>query len=754
MSGGDGELARNLGFTEAMTMGGGTMIGAGIFILPGIAAEGAGPASSLSFALAGLVALFAAISLAELATGMPIAGGSYHYVNRALGSFFGSIVGWGMWTGLMFASAFYMIGFGQYLVEPIPFIDGRFLIVLFGLLGLSFLVGVNYYGTEESSIFQNIMIGAETVVILIYLAVGVFFVEPANLDPFAPTGVSGIIATTGLVFVTFLGFEIIATVAEEVKNPGRNIPLTMILSVVSVTLLYVVVMVVSTGVVPFDQLGDSLVPVSDVAEISMGTYGVVAIIMSAVIAAISSSNSSILAAARVVFAMGRDDLMTDWLNETHSEFYTPHRAVMATGAITALLVLAGLWVETIIEILAEVASFSFLVAYALVHVALIVIRRADPDEYEPDFEVPGPLYPTVPILGVVLSLGVITQMEPVVIGIGLGIVLLGVLWYFGYVRNQDVDDSLMGDAIAERPSGPDDPSTYRVVVPIANPETQTGLLELAAASAHRHSEDETPEIVAMNVLQVPSQTSLQQKLQFEEERVETQRQLLENAREAAKGLDVSLRTRAIVGRDAGQTILDVVEEEAADQVIIGSHGPQTTREEVFGSNLDPVLKDAPCEVSIVELKRDDIGSPVALAGPGPHAPVAARRAVEFATVDGTTPTLLNVQQPAEEGVDEPDPTERGETLIEEIAEKAGLDPDEYETEVIADDDTTAAVVEAVEDYDTICAGVSEKKAASRIMFGSVAKEIGERAKGNVAMIRGPYDTSRGVREALAERLAD
>ena len=159
-------LERNLGFVEAMTLGGGTMIGAGIFILPGLAAEGAGPASSISFAIAGFVALLAALSLAELATGMPIAGGSYHYVNRALGGLFGSIVGWGMWTGLMFASAFYMIGFGQYIVVPLPLLDGRALIVLIGLIGLAAITGLNYYGTDESSGAQNLMIGAELVVVL------------------------------------------------------------------------------------------------------------------------------------------------------------------------------------------------------------------------------------------------------------------------------------------------------------------------------------------------------------------------------------------------------------------------------------------------------------------------------------------------------------------------------------------------------------------------------------------------------------
>ncbi|WP_331233918.1 amino acid permease [Natronorarus salvus] len=753
MSGGDGELARNLGFVEAMTMGGGTMIGAGIFILPGIAAEGAGPASSLSFAIGGLVALLAALSLAELATGMPIAGGSYHYVNRSLGSFFGSIVGWGMWTGLMFASAFYMIGFGQYFVEPLPFLDGRFLIILIGLAGLSFLVGVNYYGTEESSRFQNVMIGSETAIIIVYVAVGFFFIQPTNLEPFAPTGVSGIIATTGLIFVTFLGFEIIATVAEEVKNPGRNIPLTMILSVVSVTILYVIVMIVSTGVVPFDTLGDSLVPVSDVASVSMGSAGVVAIVVAAVIAAISSSNSSILAAARVVFAMGRDNLMSDWLNQTHSRFRTPHRAVMATGGVTALLVLAGLWVEEIIAVLAEVASFSFLVSYSLVHVAIIVMRRADPEDYQPSFTIPGLLYPAVPILGIVLSLLIVSQMEPVVVLIGFLIVLFGVAWYALYVRTRDVEDSLVGDAIVGRPGGPGEPEAYRVVVPISNPETQKGLLRLAAASANTHTEEgETPEIVTVNVIQVPSQTSLEQQLQFEEERVDVQRQLLRSAREAAEDMNVSLRTRAIVGRDVGRTILDVLEEEHADQVLIGSEGPKKTRQQVFGSNLDDVLRDAPCEVSIVNLKRERIGTPVALAGPGPHAQVAARRAFEFATIDGTRPTLLNVQRPVDED-DAPDPVDRGEAMIEEIAEAADLDPEEYDAKVVVDTDVESAILARIESYDTVCVGVSEQRSVSRLLFGSLAERIATEADGNVAMIRGPYEVHRSVREALVERLS-
>jgi len=727
MSTDTGELERNLGFLEAMTLGGGTMIGAGIFILPGIAAEGAGPASSLSFAIAGFVALLAALSLSELATGMPIAGGSYHYVNRGLGSLFGSIVGWGMWTGLMFASAFYMLGFGQYIVEPLPFFDGRALMVLFGLLGLGLIVGINFYGTEESGGAQNVMIGTEFAIVLVYTALGVFFVEFANFSEFAPTGAGGVVATTGTVFVTFLGFEIIATVAGEVKKPGKLIPLTMVLSVVGVTLLYVIIMLVSTGVVPYQELGGSLVPVSDVAAVYMGSIGVAAIVFAAVIAAISSSNSSILAASRVIFAMGRDGLMSDWLNETHDQFNTPHRAILATGGVTVLLISLGLEVESVVALLAEVASFSFLVSYALVHVALVTFRRVDPPAYDPDFAVPDPLYPAVPVLGVIMTGLVISQMAPVVLAVGSGIVVLGGVWYFVYARGPEVESGILREAVRAETTTE---TPYRVVVPVANPETQRGLLRLAGATAEACADNGRPELVAVNVLEAersPGQN-------VDSERLENQRELLAETRELAESLDIDVQTRALVETDVGAAILDLVEDVDADQVLLGWRGELDREEHVFGRTLDPVVRDAPCDVSLVRIDDDSIGTPVALAGPGAHAPIAARRAAEFAAISDAEPVLLNVQRPDDS--DTVDPVGRGEEAIRWIAERAGLDPDEYETEVVVAEDTEAAIIEAVERYDTVCVGLSEKSARERILFGSIAERIGRSRAGNVGLVRG------------------
>ena len=711
-----------------MTLGGGTMIGAGIFILPAIAAEGAGPASSISFGIAGFVALLAALSLAELATGMPISGGSYHYVNRGLGSFFGSIVGWGMWTGLMFASAFYMVGFGQYIVESVGFLDGRALIVLIGILGLGLIVGMNYYGTEESSGAQNLMIGTEFLIVLIYTGVGLFFIETANLVDFAPTGPSGIVATTGTVFVTFLGFEIIATVAGEIKKPGKLIPLTMVLSVVGVTILYMIIMIVSTGVIPYQELGGSLVPVADVAVVFLGSIGVVAIVFAAVIAAISSSNSSILAASRVLFAMGRDNLMSDWLNATHDRFHTPHRAIIATGGVTAGLIGIGLEVEAIVALLAEVASFSFLVTYGLVHVSLVVFRRADPPAYDPDFAVPGVLYPIVPILGVALSVFVIAQMTRPVQIVGTGIVALGAIWYVVYARTNNVESGLLREAL------PGDESAYTVLVPVVNPQTQRGLLELAATTAAANADDGRAELVVLNVLRVAGDD----RQNVEADRLEHQRDLLETARSTVAEMDVSLRTRALIGQDVGETILEEVKSEDADQVVVGWRGSFAGGEYAFGSNLDPVLTDAPADVTLASLGQLPVGNVTALVGDGPNTPVAVRRAAEFAASSegNTQPTLLTVQLTDEEtGAPEPSATARqqGREQITTVAQQAGLDPEEYTASVLAGETVESAVSETLDKQDLVCLGLSDRSDLRADRSGSIAEQIHEQASCNVAI---------------------
>ncbi|MCU4743508.1 amino acid permease [Natronoglomus mannanivorans] len=786
----DQELARDLGFLEAYTLGLGTMIGAGIFVLPGIVAESAGPASMVAFAIGGVIALLAALSLSELATGMPKAGGSYYYVNHALGSFFGTIIGFGMWAGLMFATAFYMLGFGQYLLsQPSDAIP----VVLAGLVMAALLVGVNYRGVKETGSLQNVIVIFLVGLILVFITVGLFAIDPDLLTPFTTDGGwPAVGATAGTVFVTFIGFEVIATSAEEIKDPGRNLPLSMIAAVVTPTILYVLVMLVSTGILPIDALSPNVtsVPVADVAEASAGMFGSLTLggfelgafvlpaytlefaavgstimIVGAVLATISSANASILSAARVNFAMGRDRILANWLNEIHEKFRTPYRAILATGLVILMLIASPLPIDT----LADVASFMFLITYALVHVAVVVLRRADPDEYEPDFRIPSVLYPIVPILGFLTCLGVMVQMGETAVAfsigtfdvslaplswvqlIGLGIIAASIAWYGFYAKEKAISTTLIGEAVAPQEGETVDDDVYRVIVPVSNPETERPLLRYAAASAASHERDS--ELVAINVIEVPPQTSPAQ-IEFEEERVENQRTLLENARDVAEDLDIAIRTRAIVGRNAGETLLSVIGEENADHMLLGWAGERRRRDVLFGSTIDPVLERAPCEVTLVKDPSETPEDIVTLAGGGPHAPISARRAGELhRAFPESTLTLLNVQpEPSDDAPDVVDPAEAGYETISAVATAAGLDENEYEPTVLVDDDVRATLLEAVAEYETVCVGATGESTVAQALYGSIPQSIVDQSSGTVVMARGENRAPRTFRQALVQRL--
>ncbi|WP_198664723.1 APC family permease, partial [Halorubrum sp. 48-1-W] len=442
----DEELAKDLGLVSAMTIGIGTMIGAGIFVLPGVAANAAGPIVVVSFVVGGLIAMVNALSVSELGTAMPKAGGGYYYINKSLGPMFGSIAGMGDWMGLAFASAFYCIGFGQYLAVFVGLPAIAFLnpIQLGALIAGLVFVAVNYIGAKETG-------GVQTVIVFLLLAIlGAFSVAgflsfdyatlAGNEGGLAPAGYGAILPGTALVFVSFLGYAKIATVAEELKNPGRNLPIAIIGSVAIVTVIYAVLVTTMLGVVPWPELSQDA-PVAQAARVAFpesigpigGVAGIAAAVMTlgALLATASSANASILASARINFAMGRDKIVTDWLNEIHPNYATPYRSILVTGGLIVVFI-ALLGQE--IEILAKAASVLHLIVYALMNVGLIVFREADVPEYDPDFTVP--LYPITPILGAVLSLGLVAFMDGIEIALSAGFVVAAVAWYFVYARSE------------------------------------------------------------------------------------------------------------------------------------------------------------------------------------------------------------------------------------------------------------------------------------------------------------------------------
>lgn len=432
-------------------IGVGTMIGAGIFVLPGPAAEAAGPAAAIAFTIAGCVALLTAFSTSELATAMPQAGGPYHFINSGLGPTFGSIAGLGNWLGLAFATAFYSVGFGSYvalLLDPVFSVPSLALgpLVLSdaqvgALIIIAVFVAVNYLSTSSTGSLQNVIVLTLLGILAAFVAFGAIQTDISTLRPFAPEGYNAILPATALVFVSYLGFAQISTVAGEIKNPSRNLPIAIIGGVLLVTAVYAVAMVVLLGVVERDVIAGSETAIAEGAAVvfgavGVGVVGVGMVTFGGLLATASSANASVLSASRISYAMGRDGLLVEWLGAVHERFKTPHRSIVLTGTLIVVFIILGT-----VETLARAGSVMHLVVYGLLNVALIVFREADGVVYDPDYRIP--LYPYVPAAGAVLSFALIGFMETVEILLAVGLVVGSVVWYLVYVRPRVKDTSAL-----------------------------------------------------------------------------------------------------------------------------------------------------------------------------------------------------------------------------------------------------------------------------------------------------------------------
>ncbi|AXR76926.1 APC family permease [Natrarchaeobaculum sulfurireducens] len=434
----DVELERTVGLLGALTIGVGTMIGAGIFVFPGLAAGTAGPAASASFAIGAVIALLVALPTSELATAMPKSGGGYYFISRGMGAVFGAVVGISLWLGLVFASAFYLVGLGEYAVASlaeagVP-VGGRTLVAPLGVVVGIGLTAMSIRGTENVESLQNVVVGVLLFLLSGFLAYGLL--DAAGLfgattvpETFAPQGYAPVLTTAALVFTSYLGFAQVATVAGEIEDPGRNLPLAMVGSVVLVGTFYVVTIFVATSALGSDVLAAAgETAIVEVAREFFGLPGAIAILIAGLLATLSSANASILSASRALYAVSRDRLVPTAAGRVNLRYGTPHVALALVGGPVVVLVATG---QT--ELLAEVANFLHLVMYGLICIALVAIRRSDPDWYEPSFRTPG--YPFVPILGAVSSFGLILFMQRSAQLIGLAVMIIALVWYGYYARD-------------------------------------------------------------------------------------------------------------------------------------------------------------------------------------------------------------------------------------------------------------------------------------------------------------------------------
>lgn len=437
--GAGGTLRRSLGMWQLTMISIGATLGTGIFVVLGEAVPEAGPAVVISFVIAGLTALFSALSYAELAGTIPVSGSSYSYAYATLGELVAWVCGWCLILEYGVSVAAVAVGWGQYLNE---LLDGTIGVtipaalaappgegggifnlpaLLVVLLAMAFLLG----GAKESARANTVMVVVKIAALLLFCAVAFTGIRAGNYTPFLPLGMAGVSAAGATLFFSYIGFDAASTAGEEAKNPQRDLPRAIMLSLVIVTALYCLVAAVAVGALPWKQFDGTEAALAGIMEQVTGhSFWAVLLAAGAVVAIASVVLTVLYGQTRILFAMSRDGLVPRVFSKVH-----PRTGAPRANTVIVSLFCGGLAAAVPLGRLAEATSIGTLFAFALVNVAVIVLRRTRP-EMPRTFRVP--LSPLFPVIGFVLCVWMMKGLEPItwiVFGVWMAV---GLVLYFGY----------------------------------------------------------------------------------------------------------------------------------------------------------------------------------------------------------------------------------------------------------------------------------------------------------------------------------
>ena len=470
---GERSLKRTLGSLNLISLGIGAIIGAGIFVLTGLAAaRHAGPAVPLSFVLTGFACAFAGLCYAEMASSVPVAGSAYTYSYATMGEFVAWIIGWDLVLEYAMGAATVGVGWSGYFLRMLdsfgihipaalaqaPFQHCTAGDVTAGIAGcteagwvltgslfnlpavaiVALMSTVLVIGIKESATVNNVIVMIKVAIILLVIIFGLQYVNPDNWKPFIPPntgewgtyGWSGILRGAGLIFFAYIGFDAVSTAAQEAKNPQKSMPIGILGSLAVCTLLYCLVSFTLTGLLPYRELNVADPVATAVAGIPQLSWLKIFITIGAVTGLGSVILVMLLGQSRVFYAMSRDGLLGPWAGKVHPRYRTPYLSTIYVGI--AVSVVTGLFP---IQILGELVNIGTLLAFALVCAGAIVLRRTGPDLDRP-FRVP--FVPLIPILGILTCVGLMATL-PGDTWLRLGVwLLIGFAIYFGYGRRHSV----------------------------------------------------------------------------------------------------------------------------------------------------------------------------------------------------------------------------------------------------------------------------------------------------------------------------
>ena len=382
------ELKRTLNLFDATSIGIGAIIGAGIFVVLGIAIGYAGPAVIVSMMIAGVVASFTAFSFAEVGSAIPKEGGVYEYVYEIVSPSVAFVVGCLWLFAQTVAGAAISLGFASYFVAMFPLFSMRTVAISVALT----LTALNLVGIKQSATVNNILVLTKIAILCLFVITGVFQIDPRNYSQFAPNGLFGMLQGAAFIFFAYLGFGRIATLGEEVKNPTRTLPLSVLLALATSVIIYVLTGFTATGIQDYKVLAGSGSPIADAAKMT-GNFAIVATVsFGALIATASVLLTNLIGLSRVSFAMARNGQLPKSVAKVHSGFGTPYVSILIMGMLMAILAFVSDLKQT-----AAITSFSILSTHVILNYSAIRLRKKIPNLKT--FK--APLYPVIPSLGIV-----------------------------------------------------------------------------------------------------------------------------------------------------------------------------------------------------------------------------------------------------------------------------------------------------------------------------------------------------------------
>ena len=431
------EPTASLSLLDATMVGIGAMIGAGIFVLTGLAVDISGPAAIVAFALNGGVTTFTALSYAELASAIPRNGGGYAYVREVFSAPVAFVMGWTRWFTYMIAGSLYALGFASNFIEwgHLYGIDLPGPAVGYALLAVAALVTLNALSTEASGKGETAITLVKIAILGVFVAFGLTAARTGEFDPLFSEGALAVLPAMGLTFIAFQGYDLIATVTEEVENPRVNIPRAILLSVVVTVIVYLLVVFVAIGTLGAEALGGAgETAIAQAAEGFMPTFPVLGtgaslIAFGAVFSTISALNAVVIGSSRVAFAMGREGQLPARLGRFHHRYGTPLVAILASAVLMLVAV-----VVVPIRVVGNLASLFSLLGVIIVNIALIRLRSQQPDLQRP-FEVP--FYPLPPILGIVCNFLLGLFIDPFTWALAIAWLAFGGVVYLVWSRRRE-----------------------------------------------------------------------------------------------------------------------------------------------------------------------------------------------------------------------------------------------------------------------------------------------------------------------------